>query len=182
MSKARITAPASNHIQSFEFISPHLLYKLHLHLESQPRLSSAQHLWGDLDSSVLIPFHSLTWGNRDGNARGCGGEVEPLVELLCQQNKLLYFCGPWRRELKSYFDQHCLYFVLKLQLNLPWLEPFQSFYSSLTSLHSQQWAGQCQHVQKQPDGNQNQDWGEIYRCVRTRQIRLVTWQQRIKSV
>lgn len=130
MPKASTTALASNHIQSFELIFPHLLYQLHLQLESQPRLSSAQHLWGDLDRSYTLSLPALR--QQEGKCKGMWGEAEPLPELLCQQNKLLDFCGSWRRELKRYFD--CLYFVLKHLLNLLRLEPlFQSYKPSFPS-------------------------------------------------
>lgn len=134
MPKASTTALASNHIQSFELIFLHLLYQPHLQVESQPRLSSAQHLWSDLGPSYILLLPALR--QQEGKCKGMWGEAEPLAELLCQQNKLLDFCGSWRRGLKRYFDWHCLYFVLKHLLNLPWLEPFLYFYSSLTSFHS----------------------------------------------
>lgn len=83
-SKAITIAPASKHIQTFEhLISPHLLCKLHVEPESQPSLSSAQQLRGDLDHSVPIlcchplPCSTAGWQAQGGKCQGTWGDLDP---------------------------------------------------------------------------------------------------------
>lgn len=146
MSKASTTALASNHIQSFELIFPHLPYHLHLQLESQLWLSSVQHFWGDLDPSwtlslyAFAPCPEATGREMQGDV---GGKQNPWQNFSASRTDYLIFVahgeGSWRATLTNT--------AFILSSNIYWICHGWSFSCTfipvLQAFIPQQWAGQC---------------------------------------